>query len=413
MNLHLFIARRIGTEGSGRGRMGIISNRIGSISVAVSILIMIIAVAIVAGFKSEIRSKATGFMGSITLVAPGESPINELYPLSDSFSYKEAILGQKNVKSVDGVVYCSGMIKSKEDINGLYFKGVDSLYNLSFFENCLYEGELPYYGGRISNDVLISRRLASRLGCSTGDDLITYFIKDEVKVRKFRICGLYDAQLEELDMTMALVDKRHAQRINGWEKNEVSSFEIGIDPETDIKQANAEIEEILYVNSTDEDDAMFTMPLTRILSNLFDWLALLDLNMLMVLLLMMVVAGFNMISAILIILFEKISMIGLLKSLGMRNRNISNIFLLKAASIVGKGMIWGNIIGLLLCFLQWKFKIIKLNPTNYFVSFVPIKLSFVDILLLNIISAVVIMLIISISTLFISRVSPDKTMRVN
>jgi len=232
-------------------------------------------------------------------------------------------------------------------------------------------------------------------------------------VRRFRICGLYDAQLEDLDMTMALVDKRHAQRINGWSKNQVSSFEIAIDPETDIKFANAEIEEILYVNSTDEDDAMFTMPLTRILGNLFDWLALLDLNMLMVLLLMMVVAGFNMISAILIILFEKISMIGLLKSLGMRNRNISNIFMLKAASIVGKGMLWGNIIGLLLCFLQWKFKIIKLNPTNYFVSFVPIKISFVDILMLNIISAVVIMLIISISTLFISRVSPDKTMRVN
>ena len=176
MNLHLFIARRIGTEGSGRGRMGIISNRIGCISVAVSILIMILAVAIVAGFKSEIRSKATGFMGSVTLVAPGESPINELYPLSDSFSYKKAILDLEFVRGVDGVVYCSGMIKSEDDINGLYFKGVDSLYNLAFFENCLYEGELPDYSGRISNDVLISRRLASRLGCSIGDDLVTYFL---------------------------------------------------------------------------------------------------------------------------------------------------------------------------------------------------------------------------------------------
>ncbi len=413
MNLYFFIARRIGTQGSDQGRMGIISNHIGCISVAVSIIIMIVAVAIVAGFKSEIRSKATGFMGSVTLVAPGESPINELYPLSDSFSYRNIILDQKYVKSVDGVAYCSGMIKSEDDINGLYFKGVDSLYNLSFFEDCLYEGAVPDYSGRISNDVLISRRLASRIGCSAGDDLVTYFIKDEVKVRKFRICGLYDAQLEDLDMTLAIVDKRHAQRINGWDKNQVSSFEIAIDPKTDIKQANAEIEEILYLHSTDEDDAMFTMPLTRILSNLFDWLALLDLNMLMVLFLMMVVAGFNMISAILIILFEKISMIGLLKSLGMRNKGIRHIFLLKAGSIVGKGMLWGNIIGLLLCFLQWKFRIIKLNPINYFVSYVPIKITFVDILLLNLISAIVIMLIISMSTLFISRVSPDKTMRVN
>ena len=131
MNLHLFIARRIGTEDSGKGRMGIISNHIGCISVAVSIIVMIIAVAIVAGFKSEIRSKATGFMGSVTLVAPGESPINELYPLKDSFSYRNAILDQRYVRSVDGVVYCSGMIKSKEDINGLYFKGVESLYNIA------------------------------------------------------------------------------------------------------------------------------------------------------------------------------------------------------------------------------------------------------------------------------------------
>lgn len=414
MNVSRFIARKMsdGDVGEEKGRISIISNRIAWTSVAISIAIMIIAIAVVLGFKSEIREKATGFMGSVILVAPGQSPLNEQYPSSDSFSCAGRISDLNYVKSVDGVAYRSGIIKNDNQINGLYFKGVDSLYDLSFFEKSLVEGKLPDFKGRVSNDVLISRRLASSLNYKVGDDLVAYFIGNDVKVRKFTICGLFDAQLEDVDKTMALIDLRHVQRLNGWTSNQISSIEVRIDPAKDIPQATDEIENILFSFSTEDDPSLFVTSITRVYAHLFDWLTLLDLNVLMVLLLMIAVAGFNMISAILIILFEKISMIGLLKSLGMNNKGIGNVFLYRAGRIVGKGILWGSVAALVICCVQKYLKVITLNPDNYFVKYVPIHISLLDVVLIDAAAAVVIMLILSVSTIFISKISPDKTMRV-
>lgn len=408
-----FIARKMGEGDPQRGKASTLSNLIAWISVALSITVMVVAIAVVAGFKSEIRAKATGFMGSAILVAPGQTPLNELYPLKDSLSYGEEILSLSNVHSMAGVAYRSGMVKTADNIHGLYFKGVDSLYDFSFFDTALIEGRVPEFGSKISNDILISKRVANLLKYKCGDDLVAYFIGEDVKVRKFNICGIYDAQLEEIDRTMVIVDKRHVQRLNGWEKDEVSSIEVRFAPKADIPKLSREIEEVVFECSTNEDPSLFVTPLTRIYGHLFDWLALLDLNVLMVLALMMAVAGFNMISAILIILFEKISMIGLLKSLGMTNSGIRDIFLYRSAAIVGKGLLWGNVFALVICLVQKYLKVISLNPDNYFVKFVPIDYQVGQVVLINLVCVVVIMAILSLSTLFISRVSPDKTMRVN
>ncbi len=373
---------------------------------------MIIAIAVVAGFKSEIRARATGFMGSVMLVQPGQSPINELYPFSENLSYREKLASTPGVTGVAGVAWRSGLIKTDENIDGLYFKGVDSLYDFSFFTSCLVEGNLPDYHGRISNDVLLSRTTASKLGFHVGDDVVVYFIGDEVKVRKFRLCGLYDAGLEEIDTKMAVADRRHVQRLNGWASDEVSSIEIRIDGNTSIEAMNDRVEEVLFTSMQEDDRALFVTNVKKLYGHLFDWLSLLDFNVLMILLLMVAVAGFNMISAILIILFEKISTIGLFKALGMTSREVSRVFLLRAGALVGKGMLWGNILGIGLCLIQKHTRIIKLDPVNYFVSAVPIRLSFGEILLLNLVAAFLIMAIISLSSRFISRISPDRTMRV-
>ena len=211
---------------------------------------------------------------------------------------------------------------------------------------------------------------------------------------------------------MAVADRRQVQRLNGWASDEVSSIEIRIARNASIDVMNDRVEEVLYTSMQEDDRALFVTNVKKLYGHLFDWLSLLDLNVLMILLLMVVVAGFNMISAILIILFEKISTIGLLKALGMTSREVSRVFLLRAGALVGKGMLWGNVVGIGLCLIQQYTQVFKLDPASYFVSAVPIRLSVGDILLLNIVAAALIMAIISLSSHFISRVSPDRTMRV-
>ena len=409
MSAERFIASRLA---GGDGRLSRTSNTIAWVSVALSLAIMIVAIAVVAGFKAEIRDRATGFMGSVMLVQPGQSPINELYPFSENLSYREKLAATPGVRSVAGVAWRSGLIKTDENIEGLYFKGVDSLYDFSFFTNCLVDGQLPDYHGRISNDILLSRTTSSKLGFQVGDDVVVYYIGDEVKVRKFRLCGIYDAQLEEIDTKMAVADRRHVQRLNGWSSDDVSSVEIRIDPSAGIETMAGRVEEAIFLSMQEDDPALFVTNVKKLYGHLFDWLSLLDFNVLMILLLMVVVAGFNMLSALLIILFEQISTIGLLKALGMTSREVGRVFLLRAGALVGKGMLWGNIIGIGLCLIQRYTRLIQLDPANYFVSFVPIRLHIGQILLLNVAAAFILMLLISISTRFISRVSPDRTMRV-
>lgn len=409
MSASRFIASKLS---DGDGRLSRTSNTIAWVSVCLSVAVMIIAIAVVAGFKAEIRNRATGAMGSVMLVQPGQAPVNELYPFSENLSYRGKLAAEPSVRSVTGVAWRSGLIKTDEHIDGLYFKGVDSLYDFSFFASCLVNGSLPDYHGRISNDVLLSRTTASKLGFSVGDDVVAYFIGDEVKVRKFRLCGIYDAGLEEIDTKMGVADRRQVQRLNGWASDEVSSIEIRTDPDASVTGMNDRVQEIVYTSMQESDRALFVTNVKKLYGHLFDWLSLLDLNVLMILVLMVVVAGFNMISAILIILFEKISTIGLLKALGMTSREVTRVFLLRAGALVGKGMLWGNVVGIGLCLIQRYTHVIKLDPANYFVNAVPIRLSVGQILLLDIVAAIVMMAIISLSARFVSRVSPDRTMRV-
>jgi len=409
MSASRFIASKLS---DGKGLPSRTSNTIAWVSVCLSIVVMIIAIAVVAGFKQEIRGRATGFMGSVMLVQPGQSPLNEQYPFSENLSYRERILAEPGISSFSGVAWRSGLIKTEGDISGLYFKGVDSLYDFAFFRDCLVEGSLPDYHGRISNDILLSRTTATKLGFSPGDPVVVYFIGDEVKVRKFRLCGIYDAQLEEIDSQMAVADRRQVQRLNGWAGDEVSAIEIRTEPSTSVERMSDRVEELVFRTAQEDDCALFVTNVKKLYGHLFDWLALLDSNVLMILALMIVVAGFNMISAILIILFEKISTIGLLKALGMTSREVSRVFLLRAGALVGKGMLWGNVIGIGLCLIQQYTRVLKLDPANYFVSAVPIHLSFPQILLLNLVAGLLIMAIVTLSTRFISRVSPDRTMRV-
>ncbi|MBR7026307.1 MAG: ABC transporter permease [Bacteroidales bacterium] len=413
MNVYQFIASGIRNKAEGDGKISSMSTRIGLVSVAVSIFVIIVALCVVRGFRSEIRFKTSGYMGDLALVVPGQTPMNDAFPFTDSISVLDGMLSKSYVKHIQRVAYSSGLVREGDELLGSYFKGVDSLYDFSFFASCLDAGSLPDYGSTLpSNEILISRRIADKMGYEVGSSVPAFFIKEKVNFRTFKVCGIYDAQLEELDNSMIVADIRHCQAVNGWEPDEVSTMEVLLDKRANIDLCYSELEEYVFSNLTDDDPSVFLLSVKRIFSNLFDWLNLLDYNVVTILILMMAVAGFNMISTLLIILFENISSIGLLKALGMTSASVTKVFRNVALNIVGKGLLWGNIAALAVCLLQKWFHIIKLDPVSYFVSYVPIEIDIWLILLIDAISVAVIMLILMLTSAFISKVDPAKTLRM-
>ena len=413
MNVYRFIGSRMQNRSDKDGKISTMSTKIGLISVAVSIFVIVVALCVVRGFRSEIRFKTSGYMGDLALVVPGQSPLNELYPFRDSISIMDGICSREYVRNVQRVAYASGLVKEGEELLGTYFKGVDSLYDFNFFASCLDEGELPDYSGdRPSNDILISRRIADKMGFGVGSKVPAFFIRDKVNFRNFNVCGIYNAQLEEIDNAMIVADIRHCQAVNGWERDEVSTMEIVLDKRANIDLCYSELEEYVFSNLSDDDPSVFLLSVKRIFSNLFDWLNLLDLNVVAILVLMMIVAGFNMISTLLIILFENISSIGLLKALGMTSASVSKVFRSVALDIVGRGLLWGNVLALGVCLLQRWQHIIKLDPVSYFVEYVPIDIDIWLILFIDAVAVAVIMLILMLTSAFVSKVDAAKILRM-
>ncbi len=395
-------------------------NAIACVSVAISIGVILMAVAISEGFRKEIGKRAAGFSGEILITVPGMDYMNDVYPLQADLSYLPEIKAVPGVRSVSETAYKPGMIKSGKDVHGVMFKGVDSTYSLDFFADFLAEGSLPDFSGeRMSDEVLISKRLAAMLGLSTGERMTVYFIGEQVRARRLTVSGLYDIQLEDLDEKLALMDIRQIRRLNGWEDHESSCLEISLGgdgskaAERMRNRVYDGIGEIIMERDITADAPVVVRRIDEIYPGLFDWLALLDLNVLVVMVLMMAVAGFNMISGLLIILFERISMIGLLKSLGMRTSNICKVFIYRGGAIVLKGMLWGNAVAVPLLLVQKWLKPFTLNPVNYFVNFVPVELNLIHIVLVDIAAFVLMILIMTIPSLFIARVSPDRTIKVS
>lgn len=404
MNLNLYIAKKIKTSSS---------NTIACASVAISILVMFMAMVISDGFKREIKETSVGFSGEVFLLSPGQDITNQLYPISGRPSYIDKIHSLKGIESVNDVAYTSGMLKSDESVQGIMFKGVNSTYSLDFFEKYLVEGTLPDFSGKsASNQILISERLASLMNYKCGDKITAYFVGESVRVRRFTISGLYNVRLDEMDKTLAIVDIRQTRRLNGWESDQVSNIEIKLAAGANADKICREIEEIILDRPWD-DDSVIASQIRYIYPHIFDWLDLLNMNVLIILILMIVVAGFNMISGLLIILFEKTSMIGLLKALGMKTRDICRVFIYRGSFIVIKGMVIGNVIAIILSILQGVFHIIPLDPANYFVDHVPVYVNVPKIVILNVASFALMILIMIIPSFFIARVQPEKTIKVS
>lgn len=386
MDASFFIAGRLRFKGN-----------IAMICIAVSFLVMIIAVSVSSGFRHAIRSGLSDLSGDIRITPPTLSVLDESLPIETDAAYRPYIEEVEGVSEIRPVVYKAGIVKSGDNIQGVLFKGMES-------------------DDTVALAVSVPKRLAEIAGLEPGDRMLTYFVGESVKARQFNVISVYDALVEADDKLVVYADISDLQRVNGWDASEVSCLEILLEDdmrnESDIESANDRIGTLINAYSSDEEESVIASSSVSSYPQLFDWLNLIDFNVLLILALMTIVAGFNMISGLLIMLFENISTIGLLKSLGMTDRAISKVFLSSSAILVAKGMLAGNALAILFCIIQDTTKVLRLNPENYFVSYVPVKVDFGMILTADVVAFFLIMLLLLIPCLFISKVDPADTVRV-
>lgn len=393
MDASLFISRRLRFKG-----------KIAMVSIAVSFLVMIIAVAVSSGFRHAIREGISSVSGDIQLLPLNMNLLDDASPVESDASYLPYIYELEGVDEVIPVIYRAGIVRNNEEIHGVLLKGMPS-------------GQLPFSNqDSIALAVSIPSRLSDIMGLVEGDRMLTYFIGDKVRARQFNVVSVYDSVLETDERLVVYADLKDLQRLNGWSEDQVSAMEVMVDKnyrdQARISQITEEVGTALYAHTAEDETTVLASSCVSRYPHIFDWLNLMDFNVFFILILMTIVAGFNMISGLLIMLFENISTIGLLKTLGMTDRSIAKVFLSSSAVLTIKGMAIGNALAIIFCIVQSSTHILKLNPVNYFVSYVPVHVDLGLILIADIVSFAAIMLLLLIPCVFISKVDPAETVRV-
>jgi lipoprotein-releasing system permease protein len=406
VNVELFIAKRIISGNKTNFSKPIV--RLGVISVALGISVMIISIAIVTGFQQQIRDKVIGFGSHIIITNFQVNTSYEPSPISVNQPFYTSLNSLPGIKHVQVFATKAGIIKTDDQIEGVVFKGVGADYDGSFFKEKMVDGNIfTMEDTATTNDVIISKSLASRLKLKTGDPLRMYFVgNDEMQPRgrKFNICGIYETGLDEFDKLYVYGDIGHIRKLNNWKPDEAGGFEVLIDDYNQIDEMGERVYDFIGYNF-DSKTIKQTQP------QIFEWLSLQDINVVVIIVLMVLVAGITMISTLLILILEKTNMIGLLKAFGTQNRSIRKVFIYNAVYIIGKGLLWGNLIAIGLCFFQLKTAFLKLNQESYYISEVPINLQFSHLIIINIGTLLVCTLMLIVPTFIITRISPLKAIR--
>lgn len=412
MNTELFIARRIQSDQLNRKKFSATITGIVTIGIAVSVAVMLAAVAIVTGFKTEIRNKVIGFNSHIQILNYDSNLSYETSPVPSEPPFMDEIKEMKGIRHIQPFGIKAGIVKTESEIQGLVLKGIDQSFDWTFFESSILEGEkFTIPDSTVSNSILVSSYLASRLKLKTGDSFQMWFIDEQPRARRFTISGIYSTSLAEFDRSFALVDLRHVQRLNNWTNGEVSGLEIFISDFSKIDDITWDLRDLAAGWFSDEGSRLKVQNLLERFPQIFDWLELQDLNVVVIIVLMLVVAAFNMISGLLIIILDRSYMIGVLKAIGAGNLMIRKIFLIQSLYLIMKGLFWGNFFGLGLCLIQKRFELISLDPENYYLTTVPVNFDIWHILAVNAGAVAAIMLFLILPSMLVSRISPSRTIR--
>jgi lipoprotein-releasing system permease protein len=405
MRLSLFIAQRLAL-GKFRSFASLII-RLAWFGAGLSVAVMIVAIAIVVGYKEKITDKVIGFGGHIEIHSTGTSGNFDYVQFNDSAALKKSILKQKGVKAIYPAISRPGIIKANEELEGIVFKGVDETYNFSYLKKHLIKGQLPAVGDSLrKREILISKAIADKMTLDTGDIARVYFINEPVRVIPCTITGIYETGLEENDQVFIIGSLREMQRIFAKKKPEITHYELITN---DFKQLN-EINKILNRNLPQE---LHAESLVQLNPQIFDWLGYLDQNIVIILTLMIIVACINMTTALLILIIERTNMIGILKALGSNSALIKRIFLNHAAYILFLGLLFGNLFGIGLCLLQDHYKLLTLEQETYYLSYVPISLKWEHVLAVNIGTVALCMLALLLPARLVNRIDPVKAIQFN
>lgn len=382
------------------------------LGIALGLAVMILSVSIVIGFKKEVRNKVIGFGSHIQITNFDNNSSYESQPIAVSDTLLGELRQFPGIRHVERFATKLGILKTDEDFQGIVLKGVDEDYDWSFFRDNLKEGKLfAIQPDKRSTEVLISKYLADRLRLRVGDSFLTYFVQEEVRARKFTIAGIYETGFEDYDKMFVIADIKQIRRLNGWDVDQVSGLELQV---SDYDKLDRVAEEVYFALAERQDrngNTYYARSIKELNPMIFDWLDVLDINVVVILVLMLAVAGFTMISGLLIIILERTNMIGILKALGESDRSIRKIFLYVSFFLIGKGMLWGNVIGISLCLLQRIFRVVRMDPSIYYLDAVPIDLNWLSLILLNIGTLVISMLMMLAPSYLITKIDPAKSIR--
>ncbi|MDR0429466.1 MAG: ABC transporter permease [Tannerellaceae bacterium] len=411
-NFELFIARKIHFSKECDRQVAPPAVRIAMIGIALGLAVMILSVAIVVGFKKEVRNKVIGFGSHIQITNFDSNISYESSPVSVSDTLLQELNEYPGIHHVEQYATKPGILKTDTDFQGIILKGIDEHFDWTFFRENLKEGELfAISPDKTSTNVIISHYLSNLLRLKVGDTFLSYFVQEDVRARRFTITGIYETGFVDYDKLFVICDIKQVRRLNGWDKDQVSGLELLVD---DYAQLDNTAEDLFFYMAEKQDrtgNTYFVRSVKDSNPMIFNWLEVLDMNVIVILILMLAVAGFTMISGLLIIILERTNMIGILKALGQNNVGIRKIFLYVSFFLIGKGMLWGNIIGIILCLVQHYTRFVTLDPAIYYLDAVPVDLSIQSLILINIGTLVASMLMMLGPSHLITKIEPARSIR--
>lgn len=406
MNYEFFLAKRIIGNKSYKSSVSAPIIKIGIAAIAISTIVMLIAIATGIGLEHKIRDKAVAFNGHITIsnFDSNESEGAQV-PISKNQKFYPEFTSVEGVSHVQAVANKFGIIRTKTDFEGLFLKGVGTDYDWRYFNEFLIEGRLPKYTQKYSNEVLISQYLANRLQFVVGDNFQMYFMKSDpsqpASIMKYVVVGVFNSGFEELDKTYVIGDINHVQRLNRWKKDQIGNFEVFITNYNDLDRIGDEV----YAQTPSTLDAM---TVKQKYATIFEWIPIFTTNIYGIIGIMILVGAINMITALLVLILERTKMIGILKALGSSNWSIRKLFLYNASYLIACGLFWGNLIGIGVLLLQKHFEFLKLDPSVYYVTVAPVYLDWTYVVLLNLMTFVLCVLMLLIPSFLISKIVPVK-----
>ncbi len=409
MNFEFFIAKRLISTKKYKSSISAPIIKIAIAAIAIGVIMMLVSFATGMGLQMKIQEKIAAFNGHIIISNyDNNSSQVSLMPVSLDQDFYPEFKSVEGITHVQAVASKAGIIRTETDFEGIIVKGVGADYKWENFDDFMVEGELPDFSDNLNEDILISDYLARRMGFQIGDKVITYFLREDANrpplLRAFKVKGIYSSGFQEFDELYILADIRHIQRLNSWEKDQVGGFEVFIDNFDQIDEKGGEV----YENTSSLLD---TQTIKQKYYSIFEWLSLFDFNIALIIGIMILVAGINMITALLVLILERTQMIGILKALGDGNWSIRKIFLYNAAYLIGLGLFWGNLIGLGMLFIQKYFKLFPLNPETYYVTEVPVYIGWEYIVGVNLGTLILCLIMLLIPSIVITKISPVKAMK--